>query len=207
MATFLYASGVSGHYIFSLYLFYIVTLLVLELYEKRPDPIGHIAYLVLGQCYIALPISVLNFIAFRSVSGELPVYNSLLILSLLVFIWANDTGAYLIGVLFGKHKLFERISPKKSWEGFFGGLAFTIIAAFALAHFFLEIPYYHWIGLSLGVVVFGTWGDLFESLLKRTLDVKDSGHSLPGHGGYLDRFDSLLMAIYAVLFYMQLFII
>jgi phosphatidate cytidylyltransferase len=101
--------------------------------------------------------------------------------------------------------LLERISPKKSWEGFFGGLVFTAAASLLFARFEPGIPVYHWIGLSLAVVLFGTWGDLIESLIKRTLGVKDSGKTLPGHGGFLDRFDSFLLAVYALWFYTQLF--
>jgi phosphatidate cytidylyltransferase len=207
LVTYLYASGVFDYYIFFIYLFYIVIVLISELYEKQQDPINHAAYIFLGQTYIALPLALLNMIVFREIEGETPVYNSLMILSLFVFLWVNDTGAYLVGMALGKHHLFKRISPKKSWEGFAGGLVFTIASAFVFAHFRPEIKLCHWIGLSLSVVVFGTWGDLTESLIKRTLGVKDSGCALPGHGGYLDRFDSLLMAVYAMLFYVQLLII
>lgn len=206
VVTYLYASGIFDYYIFFIYLIYIVIILISELYEKQQDPITHAAYICLGQTYVALPFALLNLIAFRGISGEMPVYNPLMVFSLFVFLWVNDTGAYLVGIVLGKHKLFERISPKKSWEGFAGGLVFTIASAFVFAHFMPDITYYHWIGLSLSVVVFGTWGDLIESLIKRTLGVKDSGCSLPGHGGYLDRFDSLLLAVYAMLFYVQLFI-
>ncbi|GHT61261.1 phosphatidate cytidylyltransferase [Bacteroidia bacterium] len=207
LVTYLYASGIFDYYIFFVYLVYIVIILISELYEKQQDSITHAAYIFLGQTYIALPLALLNMIAFRGISGETPVYNFLMIFSLFVFIWVNDTGAYLVGMTLGKHKLFERISPHKSWEGFAGGLVFTIASAFIFAHFQPEIKLCHWIGLSLSVVIFGTWGDLIESLIKRTLGVKDSGCSLPGHGGYLDRFDSLLLAVYAMLFYVQLFII
>jgi phosphatidate cytidylyltransferase len=206
LVTYLYASGICDYYIFFGYLIYIVIILISELYKKHQDPITHAAYIFLGQTYIALPFALLNMIAFHGISGESPVYNSMMIFSLFVFIWVNDTGAYLVGVALGKHKLFERISPHKSWEGFAGGLVFTIVSALVFAHFEPEIKFYHWIGLSLSVVVFGTWGDLIESLIKRTLDVKDSGCALPGHGGYLDRVDSLLLAVYAMLFYVQLFI-
>jgi phosphatidate cytidylyltransferase len=209
VSAFLQASGLfvfPAYSLFSFYLLYVVILLIAELYEKQPDPINHIAYIFLGQLYIALPISLLNLIAFRGITDGHPVYNSLLILSLLVFIWVNDTGAYIIGVLFGKHRLFERISPKKSWEGFFGGLIFTLASSFVFAHFEPEIPFYHWLGLSLAIVILGTFGDLIESLMKRTLEVKDSGQALPGHGGFLDRFDSFLLAIYALLFYTQTFL-
>ena len=207
LITFLYASGVFDYHIFFVYLIYIVGILISELYEKHQDPITHSAYIFLGQTYIAIPFALLNLIAFRGFLGGVPFYNTLLILSLFVFLWINDTGAYLVGITVGKHKLFERISPQKSWEGFFGGLVFTVASAFVFAHFETSIPIYHWIGLSLSIVVFGTWGDLIESLIKRTLGVKDSGYSLPGHGGYLDRFDSFLLAVYGMLFYVQLFII
>jgi phosphatidate cytidylyltransferase len=206
LVTYLYASGIFDYYIFFVYLIYIVIILISELYEKQQDPITHAAYIFLGQTYIALPFALLNIIAFHGIASETPVYNSLMIFSLFVFIWVNDTGAYLVGIALGKHKLFERISPHKSWEGFVGGLVFTIASALIFAHFVPEIKFYHWIGLSLSVVVFGTWGDLIESLIKRTLDVKDSGCALPGHGGYLDRVDSLLLAVYAMLFYVQLFL-
>lgn len=207
VSSYLFASGTFGYYIFFPYLLYVVIVFITELYEKQQDPIIHMAYIFLGQCYVAIPISVLNFIAFMDLPGDTSVYNRVLVLSLFVFIWINDTGAYLIGIAFGRHRLFERISPKKSWEGFFGGLIFTIASSFAFAHFVPEIAWFHWMGLAVVVVVFGTWGDLVESLMKRTLQVKDSGQALPGHGGYLDRVDSLLLAVYAMLFYVQLFIV
>jgi phosphatidate cytidylyltransferase len=207
LITYLYASGVFDYYIFFVYLIYIVGILISELYEKQQDPIIHSAYIFLGQTYIAIPFALLNLIAFRGISGETPIYNPLMILSLFVFLWINDTGAYVVGITFGKHKLFKRISPLKSWEGFAGGLVFTVASAFVFAYFEPSTHLFHWIGLSLSIVIFGTWGDLIESLMKRTLDVKDSGDSLPGHGGYLDRFDSFLLAVYGMLFYVQLFII
>lgn len=206
VSTYLYASGIFSHSIFFPYLLYIVIVLISELYEKQQDPITHMAYIFLGQCYIAIPISLLNLIAFPGNQIGIFDYYPIMVLALFVFIWINDTGAYIIGVLFGRHRLFERISPKKSWEGFVGGLIFTIASSFVLAYFEPEIPYYHWIGLAVVVVVFATWGDLVESLMKRTLEIKDSGNTMPGHGGFLDRFDSLLLAVYAMLFYAHLFI-
>jgi phosphatidate cytidylyltransferase len=207
VATCLHAAGDFSCYVFFPFLLYIVIAFISELYEKQPDPITHIAYIFLGQCYIALPLSLLNGIAFReSFTTGIPVYYPVFVLALFVFIWVNDTGAYVVGMLFGKHRLFKRISPKKSWEGFFGGLLLTIASSFVFAYFEPDIPYYHWIGIATVVVVFGVWGDLIESLLKRTLNVKDSGKALPGHGGFLDRFDSLLLAVYAMFFYVQLFV-
>ena len=206
LATFLYISKTTDRAIFVLYLLYIVGTLVYELYAKQEKPIERLAYILFGQCYIALSFSVLNLLAFPDTTANPPVYQRVWIFALLVFIWANDTGAYLTGAQLGKHQLWERISPKKTWEGFFGGLTFTIIAAFFFAHFHPQIAVYHWIALSISVVVFSTYGDLFESLIKRSVEVKDSGNCLPGHGGFLDRFDSLLLAVYAVLFYLRLFI-
>ena len=206
LTVFLFTSGITGRLIFSLYFLYIVGTLFYELYAKQKNPIANLAYIFFGQCYIALPFSLLNLLAFPVSAANPPTYQWIWIIALLVFIWVNDTGAYLIGVRFGKHRLCERISPKKSWEGFFGGLVFTFIAALIFAYFHPQIAVYHWIALSVGVVVLGTCGDLFESLLKRTIEIKDSGHSLPGHGGFLDRFDSLLLAVYAMMFYVELFI-
>ncbi|MDL2242033.1 phosphatidate cytidylyltransferase [Bacteroidales bacterium OttesenSCG-928-L03] len=207
IATYLYASGTFPHWIFFAYLIYVVIVLISSLYEKKQDPILNIAYIFLGQVYIALPIALLNFLVFNANTEGIREYTALFILALFVFIWINDTGAYLVGVTIGKHRLFERISPKKSWEGFFGGLVFAALASLAFAHYVPEIAWYHWVGMSVFVVAFSTWGDLVESLMKRDLSVKDSGQALPGHGGFLDRFDSLLMAVYAMLFYTQLFIL
>ncbi|MDR0546803.1 MAG: phosphatidate cytidylyltransferase, partial [Dysgonamonadaceae bacterium] len=196
VSMFLYAQGVFGYPVFALYLLYVVIVLIVELYEKQNDPITHTAYVFFGQSYIALPVSILNLIVFSPAATESAQYSPLLALALFVFIWINDTGAYLVGSLIGKHRLFERISPKKSWEGFFGGLVFTTGTSFIFNYFIPEIPYYHWIGLSIVIVVFGTLGDLIESLMKRTLDVKDSGTAIPGHGGFLDRVDSFLLGVY-----------
>ena len=206
LTVFLFISGITERYIFSLYLLYIAGTLIYELYARQKNPITRLSYIILGQCYIALPFSVLNLLAFPDSTANPPVYQWIWIIALFVFIWVNDTGAYLTGVPFGKHRLWERISPKKSWEGFFGGLVFTIASAFIFAYFHPQIAWYHWVALSVGVVVFSTYGDLIESLIKRSVEVKDSGRLLPGHGGFLDRFDSLLLAVYAMLFYMQLFI-
>ena len=206
LTVFLYVSGITGRAVFSLYLLYIIGTLIYELYAKQKDPIARLAAVFFGQVYIALPITGLNLLAFRDYGTNPPVYQSIWVMALFLFIWANDTGAYLFGVRFGKHRLWERISPKKSWEGFFGGLGITLIVAFLFIHFYPQIESYHWIALSVGVVIAGTYGDLLESLIKRAVEVKDSGNSLPGHGGFLDRFDSLLLAVYAMLLYMQLFI-
>jgi len=187
------------------YLFLIIYLLVSELYLKKKNPLNNWAYTMMSQVYIALSFSMLNVLAYHSIGSESHYniqYNPILPLSIFIFTWINDTGAYCTGLLFGKHRLFERISPKKSWEGSIGGGIFSIIAAIIMAHFFPFMTLGVWIGLALTTVVFGTWGDLTESLLKRTLGIKDSGNILPGHGGMLDRFDSTLMAVPAAVVYL-----
>jgi phosphatidate cytidylyltransferase len=142
----------------------------------------------MGQLFVALPLSLLNFIYYK---------NPLLLLAIFIFIWLNDTGAYCVGSLIGKHRLFERISPKKSWEGFWGGLILCVISGIAIAtwlnSYFNGPQLYGWIVLAAIVSIFSTWGDLCESLIKRSIGVKDSGKILPGHGGILDRIDSLLL--------------
>lgn len=186
------------------YLFLIIYLLVSELYLKKKNPLNNWAYAMMSQIYIALSFAMLNVLAYHS-TGTSPYnvqYNPILPLSIFIFTWINDTGAYCTGMLFGKHRLFERISPKKSWEGSIGGGVFSVIAAVVMAHFFPFMSLGIWIGLALTVVVFGTLGDLTESLLKRTLGIKDSGNILPGHGGMLDRFDSTLMAVPAAVVYL-----
>ena len=191
--------------IFIPYLFLILDLFISELYKKQPNPLNNWAYAMMSQIYIALSFALLNVLAYHSSATEsVSQYNPILPLSIFIFNWVNDTGAYCTGMLFGKHRLFERISPKKSWEGSIGGAVFSIIAAIVLAHFFTFLSTGVWIGLGLTVVVFGTWGDLTESLMKRTLGIKDSGNILPGHGGMLDRFDSTLMAVPAAVVYLYL---
>ncbi|MDR0505587.1 MAG: phosphatidate cytidylyltransferase [Dysgonamonadaceae bacterium] len=205
ISVYLCVSGIYSYVILFPYLLYIVTVWVSELHEKQEDPVSHVSYIFAGQCYIALPLSLLNLLAFPDDTSK--SYYSLFLLSLFVFIWISDTGAYLTGMFFGRHRLFPRISPKKTWEGLFGGLFFTVASSFIFAYFAPEIALYHWIIISILVVLFGALGDLIESLIKRTLDIKDSGHALPGHGGFLDRFDSLFLATYAMIFYVKLFII
>ena len=191
--------------IFIPYLFLILYLFISELYKKQPNPLNNWAYAMMSQIYIALSFALLNVLAYHSSATEsASQYNPILPLSIFIFNWVNDTGAYCTGMLFGKHRLFERISPKKSWEGSIGGAVFSIIAAIVLAHFFTFLSTGVWIGLGLTVVVFGTWGDLTESLMKRTLGIKDSSNILPGHGGMLDRFDSTLMAVPAAVVYLYL---
>lgn len=189
--------------IFIPYLLLLLYLMISELYLKKENPMLNWAYSMLSQLYIALPFAVLNVLAFQNTPDTSSVsYNPILPLSIFIFIWLNDTGAYCVGSLIGKHRLFERISPKKSWEGSIGGGVLAIAASFAMAQYFPFMSMIEWAGLAFVVVVFGTWGDLTESLFKRQLQIKDSGHILPGHGGMLDRFDSALMAIPAAVIYL-----
>lgn len=189
--------------IFIPYLALLIYLMVSELYLKRENPLNNWAYAMLSQMYIALPFALLNVLAFHSdETAGISQYNPILPLSIFIFNWVNDTGAYCTGMLFGKHRLFERISPKKSWEGSIGGGVLSIASSAVFAHFFPFMPGWQWAGLALVVVIFGTWGDLTESLMKRQLGIKDSGNILPGHGGMLDRFDSALMAIPAAVLYL-----
>lgn len=191
--------------IFIPYLLIIIYLMISELYLKKEHPLNNWAYAMFSQLYVGLPFALLNVLAFQTSSFETTSqYHFILPLSIFAFNWVNDTGAYCTGVLFGKHPLFKRISPKKSWEGSIGGATFCIAASFALAYFFPILPTIVWVGMAIVVVIFGTWGDLTESLMKRQLGIKDSGTILPGHGGVLDRFDSTIMAVPAAVVYLYL---
>ena len=192
-----------GALVFLPYLGLLLYMMITELYLKKKNPTGNWAYSMLSQLYVALPFALLNVLAFQNSPETGSVtYNPILPLSIFVFIWLSDTGAYCVGSLIGKHRLFERISPKKSWEGSIGGGIFSIASSLGFAHFFPFMPGWQWVGLAIVVVIFGTWGDLTESLMKRQLGIKDSGNILPGHGGMLDRFDSALMAIPAAVVYL-----
>lgn len=200
-----FCTSASDARIFLPYLALLLYMMITELYLKRDNPLGNWAFSMLSQLYIALPFSLLNVLAYHnSIETSSVTYNPILPLSIFVFIWLNDTGAYCVGSLIGKHRLFERISPKKSWEGSIGGGILSIASSFIFAHYFPFLNMTQWAGLALTVVVFGTWGDLTESLMKRQLGIKDSGTILPGHGGMLDRFDSALMAIPASVVYLYL---
>lgn len=184
--------------IYFIYFVFVIFVLIAELYRKKEQPILNWANFLLGQVFIAFPFSTLNFILFS------PNYQPIVLLAVFVTIWVNDTGAYLTGVKFGKHRLFERISPKKSWEGFIGGAIFALLSGYVFSLFIPEISLVKWFIFSEIIVIFGTFGDLIESLLKRTLKVKDSGNVIPGHGGILDRFDSMLLSAPMIFMYLQI---
>ena len=200
-----FCTNQTGSYILLPYPALLIYIFIRELYLKQPNPLANWAYSMMSQLYVALPFALLNVLAFHTdpTTGEV-VYNPILPLSIFVFLWLSDTGAYCVGSLIGKRRLFERISPKKSWEGFIGGGVLAMVAAAVISIYLPTLPMLQWVGLALVVVIFGTWGDLTESLLKRHLGIKDSGHILPGHGGMLDRFDSSLMAIPAAVVYIYI---
>lgn len=205
-----FCSGITPAAVFVPYLLTIVYLFISELYAKGENPLSNWAYTMLSQMYVALPLSMVNVLAFNDAGGDV-VYNYLVPLSVFVFLWANDTGAYCSGSLFGRHKLFPRVSPGKTWEGSIGGCLLVVAVALAIGMTFsaesaggsgTTLDTAGWVGLGIVVSLFGTWGDLVESLFKRTIGVKDSGNILPGHGGMLDRFDSSLMAMPAAVVYL-----
>ncbi len=173
------------------------TTFVCELWRKSPTPIANIATTFMGIIYVALPMAALLFIP-QLLVGKWSAWAMLAFISI---IWINDVFAYLVGVTLGKHRLCERISPKKSWEGFFGGLAGAVGAAILFGHLF-DGNLLVWAGLGAVSALAGVAGDLVESLIKREVDVKDSGKMMPGHGGFLDRFDALYLAAPFALFYL-----
>ena len=198
-AVFCYSMGMTGSMaVFVPFIISIIYLLISELYLQRESPINNWAYTMMSQLYVALPFALLPVLATMTKGERLWLFP----LSVFIFLWTSDTGAYCFGSLFGRHRLFERISPKKSWEGSIGGTFVSLLASTALWHFYGDLTLPQWLGFALVVVVFGTWGDLVESLMKRQLGIKDSGNILPGHGGMLDRFDSSLLAIPASVVYL-----
>lgn len=176
--------------------------MILELYTKSERPIRCLAISLMSQIYLGLPLAAMTFL------GK---YIGLhFILAIFLMIWINDTGAFIVGSLIGKNRLFERISPKKSWEGFFGGLAFNLLAGWLFAiggGWFWDVKWnvITWLIFGAIVTIFSTWGDLVESLMKRSLNIKDSGNIIPGHGGILDRIDSLLLVMPAAFIFVIIY--
>jgi len=169
-----------------------------ELYKKSAAPFNNIAFTFLGLIFTVIPFTFFHSLAY--VNGN---FNFHIPLAFLIMLWANDTGAYLTGMQFGRIKLFERHSPKKTWEGFIGGILVSAIAAYILSIYYVELNWKSWIFMAVLIGGFGTMGDLVESMFKRSINVKDSGGILPGHGGLLDRFDGLFIAapiVYAYLY-------
>lgn len=179
---------------------YVLTRATMQLYDKRRNALRQLSASFMAMMLVVFPLTLLSKL-YLEANGHTTL------LACLIFIWMNDTGAFCIGSLLGRHRLFERISPKKSWEGFWGGMFFTIVAAIVIGAYFpgyfSEFTTMQWVGLAIVVTMFATWGDLVESMAKRTAGVKDSGNLLPGHGGILDRIDSLLFVVPAVLIYIN----
>lgn len=174
----------------------------IKLYRKSDKkPFTGIAYTFLGLFYVAVPFSLLNVAAF-SVDGT---FHYEVIVGSLFILWASDSGAYFAGTKFGKTKLFERVSPKKSWEGFLGGAASAFLVAYFLGKNFKSIEEWQWLGIATIIIIAGTYGDLIESLFKRSIEIKDSGKSLPGHGGFMDRFDGLLLSAPFIAAFLKIF--
>lgn len=215
LAVLLFNASITGSEVFIPYIITLVYLLISELYLKDNNTLMNWAFTMMSQLYIALPLALLSTLSFFSVTygyGNTGViYNPTFTLSVFIFLWSNDTGAYCLGCMIGKRPLFPRISPKKSWEGVLGGTVLAVAASQAVATFSQDFSSESelcnrltWAGLACVVVAFGTWGDLVESLFKRKTGIKDSGNILPGHGGILDRFDSSLLAIPASVAYVYL---
>lgn len=175
-------------------------LFITPLYQRQEKPFVGIALTLLGVVYVVLP-----FVAFFSLGFmTATTYDYRIPLGFMLVLWANDTGAYLSGRFVGRHRLFERISPKKTWEGLVGGILLALVTSLVLAHYFPVLATWQWATVALIISLFGTYGDLVESMLKRSQQVKDSGALLPGHGGLLDRFDGLLLAAPAVLAFLKM---
>lgn len=187
--------------VFSLFVLSTVFIPIAEMYRKKENPFGNIAYTFMGLLYVALPFSLLNFLVFPFGDQN---YHWEILMGIFILIWANDTGAYLVGSTIGKHRLFERISPKKSWEGSIGGGVITLGIAYLCSLYPTELNTLQWIVAGLLVVVFGSLGDLVESLLKRSINIKDSGNIIPGHGGILDRFDAILLVAPVIFVFLQI---
>lgn len=199
----------SGYFLLLLPLGFIM--MIAELYRKQEKPFDSLAQSIFPVFYIAVPFSLLPFSAFSRtgieslLSHKGIVFSPGIVIGFLLLLWANDTGAYLTGITLGKHRLMERISPKKSWEGFIGGMIISMLAAWLLSGWLGMVNTSGWIIIAFIISVAGAYGDLIESMLKRSVGVKDSGSVMPGHGGFLDRFDSALLSFPLVYLFISLF--
>ena len=200
ITTYLYASYkvIWGVYFLLIPILPIVCLSALYSSNNK-ETLSNVSVTFFGILYISIPISLLNFIVYND--GE---YDSVFLLATLGFLWASESAAYLGGSIFGRTKLFESVSPMKTWEGVIFGFITNLVLAYFLWVFFDFYSYYFWAIFSIIVLISAVFGDLFESLLKRNFNLKDSGNKLPGHGGFLDRFDSIFFVIPYVFFYLKI---
>ncbi|WP_020602735.1 phosphatidate cytidylyltransferase [Spirosoma spitsbergense] len=174
---------------------------LIKLYKKKDmKPFTNIGFTFLGIIYVAMPFALLIIMALQG-----GTFHPMIITGCLLLLWASDIGAYFAGTKFGRRKLFERVSPKKSWEGSLGGAAAAAVIALGLTFWAPELKPWQWYCVGGIIVVTGTYGDLVESLFKRSIAIKDSGTSIPGHGGFLDRFDGLLLATPFIITFLKLF--
>ncbi|MHA8107505.1 phosphatidate cytidylyltransferase [Aquirufa sp. 5-AUSEE-100C1] len=174
----------------------------IKLYKSKDEkPFKNIAYTFLGIIYVALPFTLLTVLAY--IKND--TYDPNIVLGCLFLLWASDSGAYFAGTKFGKTKLFERVSPKKSWEGSIGGMIAAMVVATIISKYYTNYSAFHWYVIGVIIVVAGTYGDLVESLFKRSINIKDSADTIPGHGGFLDRFDGLLLSIPFIIPFVKLF--
>lgn len=174
---------------------------IVELYRNKPAPFNNIAWTFLGMCWVAVPFTLLNDFHLHPITKA---YNGQVLLGYFFLLWTSDTCAYLSGRTFGRNKLFERISPGKTWEGSIGGTILTVLIAWVVSRYFTVLEPAQWMAMAAVVAVFGTLGDLVESMFKRSIGVKDSGNIMPGHGGFLDRFDGVLVSAPLVFVLFQL---
>lgn len=194
--------GLIGTKFLSIIFLVIGLLFIAEMYRNKSNPFLNISMTLAGIFYIALPFSMLNF--FYTPHFDFSNSNYEVLIGFFLILWVNDSLAYLVGSSIGKHRLFERISPKKSWEGSIGGFVFGLLTAWGISFVFKELELNNWLIIAAIIMIFGTFGDLVESLFKRSLNIKDSGSFLPGHGGLLDRFDAVFLAAPAVFVYLIL---
>ncbi len=195
ITSFFVATGAASPRVFTWILPAVFVLFIAGLYDKSSTHVENIVWGIGGIVYIAIPMALLTAMPVNGVYGTI-IYTPSILLSILFIVWANDVGAYLTGVAFGRRKLFERISPNKSWEGFFGGVACAILVGGICGYLSAPSPnsILVWAGAGAVIAISGVFGDLVESMLKRSVGIKDSGNIMPGHGGFLDRFDALILA-------------
>ena len=194
-----YNDNVTVHRLLFLLPVSLCLIFIQELFKKSEAPFANIAYTLAGLVFVGIPFTFFHALAYLN-----GTFNFHYPLAFMLLLWANDTGAYLTGMQFGRTKLFERHSPNKTWEGFFGGMLIAAGAAMIISHYFKDLAWNRWVSVAILITCFGTLGDLVESMFKRSINVKDSGGILPGHGGLLDRFDGLLLAAPIVYTYLYL---